>query len=647
MYHCLFNLFPLINSRILFVFLLIFCKSIPVHAIEDAGFDQFIKKVESLKDENPGEAYTYLNTQADSLATLSTENQLIYYKVLAEIYVEQGLYQKSKNVASKALQTARSLSSPSIIMAELLFARGFAIESLGDYKMAREDYLNGLEIADSLNDKKIVAVGLINIGALDYLMEKFDRALVMFNDALAIAQQLKDDELSGFIYSELGILYSLINQEEKSLAYYQQSYEYYLKAGKTYYAYNTLRNIAANHSINERYEQAIPFYKEVIDNAEQISNDELIAYAYSGMAWAQIKQKDSDPEASYQYMLIASQYAENAQQADFPIAHALDKGYLFMELERYEEALESMNKASDLLKNYKNSDKKVVTTISKINVLYLKAELYFKLENYQQAYQAQEELMTFSLSLPEKSNIEEVEDLRMKYESEQADLQKKILEQRESVQALLIAETQNNAENRQFLISMFAIIALVLAWLLVKTISGQRKLLTASRTDSLTGVVNRRYLMHKGSILFNQAQQTQQSFSILMIDVDDFKSINDNYGHQTGDMVLQTMTSLCQQIMRKDDIFGRFGGEEFIALLPESSNTDALEIAERVRVAIEQYDWSAIVNRSLSLSIGVASLTDESISFDQVLKKADDLLYVAKRQGKNTVCSDNECNNDN
>ncbi|MDG1751002.1 MAG: diguanylate cyclase [Thalassotalea sp.] len=619
--------------------MLISCQSIAFQAIKNNTFDAFIKKAELLKDTHTADAFTFLYAQSNNISSLTIENQLIFNKLLAELYVEQAQYQKSINLATDALKLARKLSSPSITTSELLYARGFAIESLGDYQAAREDYLNGLEIADSLNNKKIVAIGLVNIGALNYLMEKFDRALIMFNDALAIAQKINDDELLGFIYGEMGILYSLINQEEKSLSYHKSAYEYYQKAGKIFYAFNTLRNIASSHSVNERYEEAILVYEQILEDIDKISNNELISSIYAGMAWAHIKKEDSDPEASYQYMLIASQYIEQAEQVDIPIAHALDKGYLFMELGRYEEALESMHIATEYLKKYEGSEQKVVSTISRINLLYLKAETYFKIENYQQAYLAQDEFLTFALSLPEKSNFDGIEDLRMRYESEQADLQKKILEQKESVQSLLLSEAKSDAKDRKIFIFVFALIALVLAWILIKIINGQKKLLIATRTDSLTNVANRRRLMQLGNDVFKQAKEEALLLSLFIVDVDDFKKVNDTYGHKVGDQTLKAIASLGQEHMRDTDVFGRFGGEEFVALLPNTTIEQAQEIAERLRSSAEQYTCPNNQINNISLSIGVVHYNQtKHQTFEELLKDADLLMYQAKRQGKNKVC---------
>ncbi|WP_303450929.1 tetratricopeptide repeat-containing diguanylate cyclase [Colwellia sp. 1_MG-2023] len=610
-------------------------------AIENSTFDAFIQKAESLKDINVAQAFRFLEAQSQHLSSLSIENQLIYNKLLAELYVEQAQYQQGYNLASDALKLARGLTSPSITSSEILYARGFALESLGDYQAAREDYLNGLEIADSLNNKKILAIGLVNLGALDYLMEQFDRSLIMFNDALAIAQKINDDELLGYISGEMGILYSLINQEDKSLSYHKSAYEYYIKAGKVLYAINTLRNIASSHSVNERYEEAIEVYEQVLENINEISNNELIASVYSGMAWAQVKQKDSDPEASYQYMLIASQYIDQTEQVDIPIAHALDKGYLFLELGRYQEALDNMHIATEYLKQYEGSDQKIVTTISKLNLLYLKAETYFKIKDYQQAYQAQDEFISFALSLPEKSNVDETEDLRMRYESEQADLQTKILEQKESVQSLLLSDAKNEVKYRQIFITVFALVALGLAWILIKIIRGQKKLLRATITDRLTKVANRAQLLQSGDRLFTQAKTDNTRLSAVTITVDNLRQINLEHSHNTGDFILKKIAELGLEHINEQGVFARFDAGKFVVLLINNTEQQVNVIVDKIRLSIAQNNWSEQNVIHVSISIGIAHFhPDKHPTLASLLTNADLLKHQASNEEKNKVSDD-------
>ncbi|MFD1621767.1 diguanylate cyclase [Thalassotalea marina] len=621
--------------------LLISCDIYAQKILTTQEFDQFIEQVELKKDTNVKQAFDELITQEAYISELPTEKQLIFYRLKAELYVEQGKYLLGKSLATKALDLSRSLPHPSITASEILYARGFSHESLGDYDAAREDYLNGLEIADSLNNKKIVAIGLINLGALDYLLQKFDRSLIMFNDALAIANEVKDNELLGFVYAEFGILYSFLGQDDKSMLYYIKSKDYYLEAGKSLYAFNTLRNLASNYAAKNNYDKAIELFQEIIDNKEKITNNELLAFVYTGMAWAQIKQKDKNPEASYEYMKIAGEYMQHAEQVDVPINYALEKGYLFLELERYDEALTSLEEATKLFKLYENNEEKITATISKLNVLYLSGELHYKLGNYQKAYQSQEEMFNFAVTLPEKNNIEEVEELRMRYESQQADIDKKLLDQEQYVQAISLAETQRKLQNRQWYLVLFAIVSIVLAWALIKVVKGQRKLIDASRTDALTQIANRRHLMSVIEKQFEEATTNQTTLSLVMIDVDDFKTINDKFGHKVGDNVLIKVASIGAKLMRSSDTFGRFGGEEFIAVLPQTSAEDAFTVAERIRVNVYEQYWGIEELGAVSLSLGV--VTYENGNFDnceELFKQADQLLYQAKRSGKNRVHSD-------
>ncbi|WP_286269638.1 GGDEF domain-containing protein [Thalassotalea hakodatensis] len=630
-----------ISYLVFFLFLLNICEVVASEVLNKARFDQFVAEIEQLKDNNPSKAYHELEKQIIHIHLLSIEQQLVFYKLQTELFVEQARYQQAQEIADEALKLARELSTPSIVTTELLYARGFSHESLGDYTSAREDYLNGFEIANSLKNQKFVATGLINLGALDYLMEKFDRALIMFNDALAIANKIQDSELLGFINTELGILYDYLNQKEKSLTFYQKAKQHYLDAGKNQYAYNTMRNIAQHYSSIEQYEKAIEAYKEVLADIDKISNNELIASVYVGLAWAHARKKNKNPEASYQYMRMASNYIEDAEQADIPINHALNQAYLFFELARFEDALLALDKASEYMEPYQNSNHRAVANNAKLDLLYLKGELHYQLKQYKKASDAQNALIEFVTHLLKKSNVDEVEDLRMRYESQQADIEKQLLQQKESVQALMLSETQRTVESRQWFIVFFGIVALMLGWILIKIASGQRKLLHATRTDSLTGVANRRHIIEQVEKAFLAATQQGTPLSLFMVDVDDFKKINDQCGHKVGDQVLTRIALIGQALMRETDTFGRYGGEEFIAVLPGVASTQVNTIAERLRKQVAESRWKHNSSATVTLSIGVVSLNQGNYTSSQaLLKKADQLLYKAKHQGKDKVFCD-------
>ena len=165
------------------------------------------------------------------------------------------------------------------------------------------------------------------------------------------------------------------------------------------------------------------------------------------------------------------------------------------------------------------------------------------------------------------------------------------------------------------------------------------KLHILATTDPLTGIKNRRSFFDSAEPMIPYIRREKQSLAILAIDVDKFKSINDTYGHATGDDALVLITKTISNILRKSDIFGRLGGEEFAVLLPNTSFEGAKMVAEKMRKAIESLEFHSkqddIVD--LRISIGVAMLEEDDNSLDDILQKADEMLYKAKTTGRNKV----------
>lgn len=168
----------------------------------------------------------------------------------------------------------------------------------------------------------------------------------------------------------------------------------------------------------------------------------------------------------------------------------------------------------------------------------------------------------------------------------------------------------------------------------------QQELERQAQIDYLTGVNNRRNFMQMAETELSRAQRYQSPVSLFMMDIDCFKQINDSRGHKAGDMVLRKLAEICRQTLREVDIIGRIGGEEFAVLLPETGKDRAIEVAERLRAAIDGCE--APIDNELplrfSVSIGVASLVSNDENLDVLINLADQALYQAKDSGRNKVC---------
>ncbi len=159
-----------------------------------------------------------------------------------------------------------------------------------------------------------------------------------------------------------------------------------------------------------------------------------------------------------------------------------------------------------------------------------------------------------------------------------------------------------------------------------------------ANTDDLTGMWNRRYLFDMSQQEFKRARRYDRELSVLAIDIDHFKKVNDTYGHIVGDALLKELASAVRSVLRESDIFARTGGEEFMVLLPESDATDSATVAERVQRAISRVTINSRgVPVGVTVSIGVASLSIEDQDIQSVFQRADAGLYEAKHNGRNCI----------
>ncbi len=160
----------------------------------------------------------------------------------------------------------------------------------------------------------------------------------------------------------------------------------------------------------------------------------------------------------------------------------------------------------------------------------------------------------------------------------------------------------------------------------------------AATIDSLTGCYNRREFENQLKKNIAEALRHKTDLSIFMFDLDYFKQVNDQYGHLAGDTVLKDISSLISENMRKGDILSRYGGEEFIAILPRTGKDKAIELAERLRIKIMAHTTRYHDKKiKVTGSFGVAQLTLKEVNMESFIRNADDMLYKAKLKGRNIV----------
>lgn len=162
---------------------------------------------------------------------------------------------------------------------------------------------------------------------------------------------------------------------------------------------------------------------------------------------------------------------------------------------------------------------------------------------------------------------------------------------------------------------------------------------TMALHDQLTGLFNRHFLIESATNKISRLSRHGGKLSIMMIDIDHFKLVNDQFGHQSGDIVLQAVAHVLADCNRKEDVVARFGGEEFVILLDHCSLDDTQEKAEQLRLKIDQLNPEQI---HVTASFGIAELQPDGEEFDHLLARADEAVYLAKEKGRNCIVKANK-----
>jgi len=268
----------------------------------------------------------------------------------------------------------------------------------------------------------------------------------------------------------------------------------------------------------------------------------------------------------------------------------------------------------------------------------LRSRAHAAVGDYPAAFNDQGEFLRRMREQGTLDRIREVAQLRVQFEYDQ-EKQKNMLLEKDAK----IAEEQLNSQRRTTqLVAIAGLTGLVTAFFLGYALLSNRRhraeLIRLAERDELTGLLNRRAIVRKAVELLSRAREAKGTLIIGLIDLDHFKSINDRFGHAVGDQLLQRFATALRTALHSREVFGRYGGEEFLVLFPDTTLDQARQSAERLRSALrDQHLRVDDQDVTVTLSLGLASYESGDVLFDQVARRADIALYVAKTQGRDRV----------
>ena len=266
------------------------------------------------------------------------------------------------------------------------------------------------------------------------------------------------------------------------------------------------------------------------------------------------------------------------------------------------------------------------------------AENYAQQGQFDLAYLEKKSYLKKYHSYRKEKRLAMIASLEQSFEVNDKKASNSLLASQNKLKVRRVAEVQDQKATQQYNFTLIISTAIVFMLLFFRQLRIRNKLIRLTRTDALTGLGNRSALFEHGEHMVASFASQPEELSVLLLDLDHFKKINDNFGHHAGDKTLKVISQLVKETMRSRDVFYRLGGEEFVAILPFADCNKAKAIAMRINEKIAQHDFSSLILQSkVTVSIGVATMVPNQLTFEQVLHCADLAMYQAKELGRNSV----------
>ncbi|MEZ7490333.1 diguanylate cyclase [Pseudoalteromonas distincta] len=545
-------------------------------------------------------------------------------------------------------------------------------------------YTKALEVYSNLGDLKLMARTLNTLAEAHRYLDNLVLALDYSTRALEIHKDI--DDPVGFAKALLGagIIYRHINLYEKSLEHINEAYLYYKKVNNMLGIAKTSNQMGLVYTRLRQFDQAEFFYQITIDLPKGMVEEKTLASALREMAV--INLESGDLASAMQYAKKAYITYKNKNLTSYISTTARIIGNIYRAqgnnnkaIEYYKESLSFAREAGGKLYEIKSLTALAAILIGidtneaiillkrslalstqlddKLHMLYAYREIRIaeKLRGRidESLRYAEEEIALTDIIQNERNEDKlalekahlhshkmeiELETLREKEKRHQLELEKKNNQIEISAQARVISELELS-KNKYASIALAFLLAACLAIVLlvyrsfIASKKRNEELDYLAARDPLTNCYNRRILFEVMNRDFMDLPQIEE-YCILMVDIDHFKSVNDTYGHSIGDTVLCGVAELLQANIRKSDSVARFGGEEFCIILPNTTQEQAIRIAEAIRIKVEKATFEDI---PVTCSFGVTSIKFKARTPSELIEQADLALYEAKSLGRNQV----------
>lgn len=530
---------------------------------------------------------------------------------------------------ASALIEARAGAGDKGSLARLHLCRVARLPQHGDMSQGMADIETALSLARHEGDPVLVGDVLVVRGGAHSLAGRHAAGLIDVLDAQDLFEAAEDSARKERNLQAIGIAYRRMGEFAKAGEYLELSLENGLARGDWDQEFVALLQLGFLHQESGAQDQARVMFRRAIARADERDVPADRGLALLGLAGTEVLLRR--PHAALQALLEAQAAFEAAGIDEDDPSIKLIEGDALAQLGRRTEALQRLDAAVDAFTPPGNERYLLLALLERSEVREAAGDASGSLSDLRRAYALHIE--------DDRQRAQQRSDLR-RYEFDIARRDDEN-QQLRATEALKTRQLAALNATRRWQWGAMGLGSVVLAVIAARQLARVRRLRLLAMTDPLTGLANRRRTDYRGREAFKAARSSGQAYCVLVIDIDHFKKVNDAHGHAVGDSVLQRVGRECQRTLRKLDLMGRIGGEEFAGLLPETAEPAACQVAERLRAGVENLDLDDVVpGLRVTISLGVAQMRADDADFAALLARADAAMYRAKQAGRNRVVSD-------
>ena len=503
--------------------------------------------------------------------------------------------------------------------AEMRLCWGYTSEQIGNLNEAAEAYEFAVSEGRRLNEPELLASALGSRGDLRSYRGDYSNALEDLKESYELYSTLND---------EFFIRYTL-GEYPQAIEYYRELLVHDEQRGNPGAIAVTVYNIGRSLESKGDLEEARSHFERVVTLAQQARDGNLEYSARRSLASILLKRQQPKEALAILNEVIA--FFERQKDPQMIAITRASRGMAFRMLGQPKAAIIDLDLALEEFLAGQN-----VRGIAEVELE--RAKTFAAAGEYEQAYQALSQHVQAHATLDLNLREEQTTRMRVLFDSEQKEKTNAALLREKALQQKQLEDSRRIRWLQSMILLLAVALIIVLLMLIAKHLRQSRRMSAMAMTDELTQIANRRHIFQFAEQQIAQSKRYRSPFTVLVMDIDYFKRINDTYGHNAGDLVLQKLAKAMTGELREGDKLGRTGGEEFLAVLPMTEYRSAMDVAERLKTAVAQLEFKTIDPAlTVTVSIGVAQWREGDNNVSLIMRRADDALYRAKGAGRNKV----------